>query len=112
MTERSPWERKDVYIKYLDSPYHTDGDMIIGPCSHGFAERYKHVSANPVAIVGREQLTAEQLASAQPVPEVVQLVTCAGCGTQHPGQPCDLQDGLPLDDNPGTVNRASEGDTK
>ena len=23
--------------------------------------------------------------------------TCAGCGLEHPGEGCDLQDGLPLD---------------
>ena len=23
--------------------------------------------------------------------------TCAGCGTEHPGEDCQLQDGLPLD---------------
>ena len=59
-----------VYIKYLDSPYHTDGDMIIGPCSQSFAARYQYVSANPVAIVASEQLTAEQLARTRTAPEV------------------------------------------
>ena len=59
-----------VYIKYLDSPYHTDGDMIIGPCSMNWALGYQRVSANPVAIVTREQLTAEQLARTRTALEV------------------------------------------
>ena len=29
--------------------------------------------------------------------------TCAGCGLQHPGEDCKLQDGLPLDEGGGVV---------
>ena len=55
-----------VYVKYLDSQYHTDGDSIVGPCSMNWALGYQRVSANPVAIVTADQLTPEQLTGAHP----------------------------------------------